>query len=197
MDRTKFLCFLTIIFLSLIVTMRLVFHHTGIPGMAFAVFQDTSDATKDVANHVLDQYDTNRSNILILTSARSGSSYIGYLFSSNPDIFYMFEPLRVFFPQNDDQARSDIVNSSEINGYKCINKSVSCRLNYLFSCQVHQYFKEALFRMPRNAELISKWYGIIFAQQQRNLHIKAKNAGLDVLCKERFKIVAAKPIRVD
>ncbi|XP_073423925.1 carbohydrate sulfotransferase 1-like [Dendrobates tinctorius] len=34
-----------------------------------------------------------RKHILIFTSARSGSSFLGQIFNQNPDIFYLYEPL--------------------------------------------------------------------------------------------------------
>ncbi|KAM9753644.1 carbohydrate sulfotransferase 1-like isoform 1-T8 [Menidia menidia] len=38
--------------------------------------------------------DTNRrTNILILATTRSGSSFVGQLFNQHPDVFYLFEPL--------------------------------------------------------------------------------------------------------
>ena len=137
-----------------------------------------------------------KSKILILTTARSGSSYTGYLFASNPDVFYLFEPLSVYDPSQDPYIKKDVIASSENRGYNCINQSVTCRLDYLYSCQILQYFKEAYFRQPEEPDAITSWYSKIFGELQRKLDIEAINAGLDNLCIQRFNTVAIKTIRV-
>ena len=135
-------------------------------------------------------------NILLFTSFRSGSSYVGHLFASNPNIFYMFEPLSVYNPEIDEGIKSGIINSSRQHGYKCINESVTCRLEYLFKCQLLQFFDEAFYRNPEKEETITGWYGRIFAEMQRNLNINAKNVALDNFCNDMYDIVVAKIIRV-
>ena len=37
----------------------------------------------------------NQTRILIMTHHRSGSSFTGQLFNQHPDVFYMYEPLKI------------------------------------------------------------------------------------------------------
>ena len=129
--------------------------------------------------------------ILIFTSRKSGSSYTGYLFASHPDAFYMFEPLSVFKPF----PLPNNVNFSAY-GYKCITKPVKCRMDYLYNCQIHQFFKEALFRDPLHSERTNMWYNRIFADVEARHKIEANKAGLDTLCSEK-KIIVIKTIRIE
>ena len=47
-------------------------------------------------NHVNIPVISNNSALIILSSMRSGSSFLGQLFNQNPSIFYFFEPLFIF-----------------------------------------------------------------------------------------------------
>ncbi|KAM9311168.1 carbohydrate sulfotransferase 1-like [Gastrophryne carolinensis] len=49
------------------------------------------DMTRTMCEDVIGQQD--RKHILVLASARSGSSFLGQLFNQNSDIFYLYEPL--------------------------------------------------------------------------------------------------------
>ncbi|XP_078533387.1 carbohydrate sulfotransferase 6-like [Lissotriton helveticus] len=46
------------------------------------------------ANNSLSTKRSNRTHLLILTSWRSGSSFVGQLFNQNPNVFYLFEPTK-------------------------------------------------------------------------------------------------------
>lgn len=43
----------------------------------------------------LDRQEEKRTHVLILTSWRSGSSFLGQIFNHHPNVFYMFEPARM------------------------------------------------------------------------------------------------------
>ena len=151
---------------------------------------------RDDHDRVMTAHSITKRKVLLLSSARSGSSYSGYLLASNPEVFYMYEPLSVYEPKKDYLVREDIMETSTNHGYKCINQPVSCRLDYLYSCQILLYFKEAYFRMPTQSARVSSWYGRIFAELQKRLNFNSTRAGLDTLCSDQFKIIAMKTIRV-
>ena len=56
---------------------------TRYPGLV--AFRPSNKATKEKENHVL-----------ILAHRRSGSSFLGQIFNSHPEVFYIYEPLIAF-----------------------------------------------------------------------------------------------------
>ena len=50
------------------------------------------------SNFIFSNINKEEQNLIILSSLRSGSSFLGQLFNQNPSIFYYFEPL---FPLHD------------------------------------------------------------------------------------------------
>ncbi|KAM4695939.1 carbohydrate sulfotransferase 6-like [Rhinophrynus dorsalis] len=71
-----------------------------------------------------------RVHILILTSWRSGSSFIGQIFNHHPDVFYLFEPDRVVWVKFPDESAN------------LLHYPVRDLLSSLFSCDVsplHSY----------------------------------------------------------
>ena len=153
--------------------------------------------TKHCTHNTAGQISNEKTKVLILTQMKTGSSFLGQLFASNPEVFYMFEPLHAFNPKEDYGIKKEIKNSSEQHGYKCINQKITCRLNYLYSCQIHQFFQEARFAHPRSIHSISVWFRRIFADLQERLEFKAENAGLDVVCSDSHNVIAIKTIRID
>ncbi|XP_053545108.1 carbohydrate sulfotransferase 5-like [Bombina bombina] len=78
-------------------------------------------------------------HLLILTSWRSGSSFLGQIFNHHPDVFYLFEPARVVWVK--------IPNESA----ELLHYPIRDLLHSLFNCDVsplHSY-------LPRNGRYIS------------------------------------------
>ena len=160
---------------------------------------------KELQTHRITKFQNNtgglvwnvKPKVLILTSMKSGSLFLGQLFATNPDIFYMFEPLHSYGPAEDIEIQNELKSSAQSYGFNCVGKPTYCRLNYLYSCQIHQFFKEAMFVHPKNIENIHKWFGRIFGDLQRRLNMNAEEAGLDYLCSKTHKIIVIKTIRID
>ena len=61
------------------------------------IFYEEPNRSTSKITHFLDfdndQFITDVSGLIILSSMRSGSSFLGQFFNQNPSIFYFFEPL--------------------------------------------------------------------------------------------------------
>ncbi|XP_054749852.2 carbohydrate sulfotransferase 1-like [Lytechinus pictus] len=72
-----------------------------------------------------------RGQIIIVTTKRSGSSFVGELFNSNPDIFYMYEPLlHVTFDVLNHRVKNEQADAVMLSVW---NRTLRC--NYLSSSQ--------------------------------------------------------------
>ena len=89
-----------------------------------------------------------KTKVLIFATYRSGSSFIGELFQQNPDVFYMFEPLKIF-----------TVNSS---GYKLVQKSGPTYLQNYFKCS----FRDML---ANSWHINGKGFGVQLMQWQKRI----------------------------
>ena len=91
-----------------------------------------------------------RSNLLILSQGRSGSSLLGELFNANPNVFYVFEPLHT--------ARKFLESSTYIDN-KSANYSKFCQLvlDSFFRCSFTGIgntlpeFSRSMFRLRSRA----------------------------------------------
>ena len=135
--------------------------------------------------------------VLILTSMKSGSSFLGQLFATNPDIFYLFEPLHSYGPAKSDQIINELKASAQSYGFNCIGKPTFCRLNYLYSCQIHKFVKEAMFVNPQKTRKMHKWNERIFGNVEQRKNMNGDNTELDYLCSKTYKIIVVKIIRID
>ena len=96
-----------------------------------------------------------RKNLIILSPARGGSSFLGTMFDSNPQIMYWFEPLRIAYEKL--YKAGVIVKRNELIRYRetCVNL-----INSLFKCDFNNItntlsqFSTHIFR-PRSKALTS------------------------------------------
>ena len=66
----------------------------NLPGFGEAHHVDTSQIKLEPDNWKLNLA-LNKTRVLIMTHHRSGSSFTGELFNQHPDVFYMYEPLKI------------------------------------------------------------------------------------------------------
>ena len=71
--------------------------------------------------------ETTRKRILILAGGRTGSSFIGQSFNQHPDIYYSFEPLRLYTPQF--LAK----NAGNVTGSHLIEQILNCNFSFAFN----------------------------------------------------------------
>ena len=135
--------------------------------------------------------------VLILTSMKSGSSFLGQLFATNPDIFYLFEPLHSYGPAKSDQIINELKASAQSYGFNCVGTPTYCRLNYLYSCQILHFLKEAMFVNPQKTRKMYKWNERIFGNVEQRKNMNGDNTELDYLCSKTYKIIVIKTIRID
>ena len=64
-----------------------------------------------------------KKKIIVLTTMRSGSSFIGRILHEHPDIFYLFEPLQIIKRRNQILDNNDMLNSF-------LQKLFSCSFTY-------------------------------------------------------------------
>ena len=125
---------------------------------------------------------------------KTGGSFLGQYFASNLNIFYIFEPLHVYDPHKDRSIDTQRINASE---FLCINQSVACRMDYLFSCHIKRFFQGATFAHPEKSKSIYTWKRNIFADSERRYHTNAMEVNLDSICRESHEAIAIKTIRID
>lgn len=82
---------------------------------------------------------TETSNVLILAHGRSGSSFLGQIFNSNPEVFYIYEPLITF-------------QVTTIRDSKLYEQSAKRLLDDLFNCRFGKQteFLAFMSNMPLN-----------------------------------------------
>ncbi|XP_077999723.1 carbohydrate sulfotransferase 3-like [Glandiceps talaboti] len=84
-----------------------------------------------------------RTNILIVAGARTGSSFVGELFNSNPEIFYLFEPLQKL-------SEFALKPAISLHGVNILSQIYGCKFEK--TRYMDEYFK-GLYResdLPRN-----------------------------------------------
>ena len=86
-----------------------------------------------------------RTNLIILSPGRGGSSFIGALFDNNPQIMYWFEPLRA--------VRQNIFKGKEQINYRetCINV-----IDSFFKCDFSNITKATLSKLSRDTDFRGK-----------------------------------------
>lgn len=148
--------------------------------------QDSSSQTNNGRNGT----SNNRARILVFTSKRSGSSFTGAILATNPDIFYMFEPLRLY-------PLDDIDEEVDTSKVECWDEPLACPLNYLYECNLKKYFDD--HRLLKTGEKSDHtrmiWFRRIFGKEEKDLGIQSEHSDLDKICKENYTHIAAKIIR--
>ncbi|CAH1789426.1 unnamed protein product, partial [Owenia fusiformis] len=123
-------------------------------------------------------YDTNfpeENHIVITTGRRSGSSFIGELFKQNPDVFYVFEPLKPLDILHSKNVSKDIIQGL---GVKYLRKTMECNFDKSYINLLMRFLKqEKLWTIKR-----------IFPDCSSNKDIKEK-------CTKR-KNVVTKTVRI-
>ena len=64
-------------------------------------------------------HDGGKKKIIVLTTMRSGSSFIGRILHEHPDIFYLFEPLQIINLRNNSLDNNDNLNSFVQKLFSC------------------------------------------------------------------------------
>ena len=64
-------------------------------------------------------HDGDKKKIIVLTTKRSGSSFIGQILHEHPDIFYLFEPLQIVMHRNNILDNNDRLNSFVQKLFSC------------------------------------------------------------------------------
>ncbi|CAH1793035.1 unnamed protein product [Owenia fusiformis] len=110
----------------MILVMKNVFLTNDIPTK---VSNKTSKIKKKNEFEVMNNVEKHR-HIIIFTNRRSGSSFIGKLFSEHPDVFYMFEPLKPLEFMSEKNIMEDI-------GYNYTNDIIKCKFSSLYNHSIH------------------------------------------------------------
>ena len=142
-----------------------------------------------------------RSNILLYTNMRSGSSFVGNLFSQNPDIFYLFEPFK-FLEQETTIKNANhltlIAGSNDFKYHKQVEQNISDYLLQFYDCSFGPFFKEVnkLQKGPKEQREIKQWYAYAFG----NVRFRFKKwppdpSAIDKVCESQYKHLATKVIR--
>ena len=95
--------------------------------------------------------------VMILTRYRSGSSFVGDLFSHHPDVYYMFEPLRLVYDLKNDTAKS-ITWMAEITP-GIMDDVYNCRFGGLFQQSI------------RHKEQYNRWHRAFCTQDNESTQI--------------------------
>lgn len=148
------------------------------------LIKNTSFISSDVKALVV-----RRKQILLFASLRSGSSFTGGLFASNPNIFYTFEPLGLYVN----------LNRKKIGLTSCINATLAYCLDNLFTCNLNTFIDEAAELSPHRRY----WIKNVLSQVAHDNNITKRNIktvpGIywDVLCsnRTRYKAIATTIIR--
>lgn len=84
--------------------------------------------------------ETGQKQVILLTSYRSGSTFVGEIFNRHPDIFYHFEPL-VAFDESDNKGENAIyIDPEHRHQYVCQNPVEKVdHINRLFACKVPKW----------------------------------------------------------
>ena len=122
-----------------------------------------------------------RRRLMIFTTMRSGSSFVGELFQQNPDFFYMFEPLKIV--------------SLDWPGYTALQKEGSAVVNRLLHCEFELLFHSAYQKFgAEKSNFIKRWTKRAFCGKLNENQCRGITAShLGNLCNEN-KHVALKTI---
>ena len=120
-----------------------------------------------------------QTRVVLFTSFRGGSSFFGGMFLTNPDVFYMFEPLKIC----DVRARNTP-----------LNRHVQVRgLHYALSCDFDSFYEYIRALAPQAEKIRQQWFDRIFSQarsaaQRQNMTLT--EADLSGRCREKSHVVA-------
>ena len=123
--------------------------------------------------------DNGKKEVLIFTTMRSGSSFLGEMFNRNDDFMYMFEPLRL--------------HALNVTGYETINQKADIKWKKLFDCNIDEFVNKSrqLYGKSRG-EFIKEWRFNSFCWKLPSCHGRVP---LDLFCSKK-KHVAIKEILV-
>ena len=89
--------------------------------------------------------------VLLVSAWRSGSSFVGKILSYNPDVFYMFEPLKFF----------DLATNSSVKSI-LIEQNVSANLERILGCDLQYLEEKSRLHFPEQEELRHQWTNTTF-----------------------------------
>ena len=115
----------------------------------------------------------NKTRVLLVTSFRGGSSFLGGMFMVNRDVFYMFEPLKLV-----EQANRDVLDFVQVK-----------TLEMLFACNISGYLAYSKQILPSGDKLRREGMGRIFLQEIVRRGNTFTNHVFDAACRRKPHIV--------
>ena len=115
------------------------------------------------------------SRVVLMTSFRGGSSFIGGLFLANPEAFYMFEPLRV--------CNFTYLGAISERVHNLVKQS--CIRN-LLDCNIRTFYDDLEYIEPKQAKLRQDWIKKIFGKPMRDSGVSAMDPKMNEICRTRF-----------
>ena len=115
------------------------------------------------------------SRVILMTSFRGGSSFLGGLFLANPEVFYMFEPLYI--------CNMTYLGAISERVHDLLKQSC---IRSLLDCNIRTFYDDLEYIEPNQSKRRQEWLTRIFGKPMRESGVSAMDPKMNDICRNRL-----------